>query len=189
VEWEVTFPLDSGGDGDNNGAVKEQEEKEELNVRNGQSLRGLLPFFCHDITPRDVRVPAYSPSKPHPCGALGVDNIVILVRDKATLDRVTPIYERALGPQKMLSGDGRAVMFRVGRVKEPEVESGLEKHAVVWLRVATLEKDVEYLGGREFCVRSVLLVGEGRATVIGGNDDEEDLYLDLGMEVSCVQVS
>lgn len=182
VEWEVTFPLVtenmvSSAAGNEDADAKKREE-DEVNLRNGQSLRGLLPFFCHDITPRDVRVPAYSPSKPHPCGALGVQDIDILVRDKVTLDRITPIYERVLGPQEILSEDldGKAVKFHLGRVKEPGVESPLGKDVAVWLRVATSEPDIKCLSGREFCVRSVLVVGEGKATVIGGNGEEEDLY-------------
>lgn len=48
VQWEVTFPQ---------GAP-----------------RGALPFWCHDITPREWRVPVENNSKgvSHPCGAKGI---------------------------------------------------------------------------------------------------------------------
>jgi hypothetical protein len=43
------------------------------------TLRGEAPFFCHDITPRDLRVPFSEESTSHPSGAYGVKGFKIFV--------------------------------------------------------------------------------------------------------------
>jgi len=55
LQWEVTFPA-------------------------GDVQRGDAPFWCHDVTPRDLRVPAGGGAALHPSGALGVDRLVLVVR-------------------------------------------------------------------------------------------------------------
>ena len=66
VKWEVTFPV----------------------VGNGYQ-RGAIPFFCHDVTPRNVRVPFSEESITHPNGAHGVDELYIYVAE----DRVSALAE------------------------------------------------------------------------------------------------
>ena len=62
-----------------------------------------VPFFCHDITPRVLRVPNHPDAHPdqpnittHPCGATGIAGLVIEVAEP-TLERATKIYEAILG--------------------------------------------------------------------------------------------
>jgi hypothetical protein len=54
--------------------------------KGGQGIRGKVPFFCHDITPYDVRVPLDKARITHPCGALGIRQLSIIVRDQAILN-------------------------------------------------------------------------------------------------------
>ncbi|TKA80647.1 hypothetical protein B0A55_01858 [Friedmanniomyces simplex] len=54
VKWEVTFPL---------GAE-----------------RGEVPFWCHDVTPRERRVPVGEENTDHPCQAIGMSRVTIEVR-------------------------------------------------------------------------------------------------------------
>ena len=61
LKWKVTFPL-------------------------GVS-RGELPFFCHDITPRELRVPSNANSTKHPSGATGIKMMRITLLE----DRVEPL--------------------------------------------------------------------------------------------------
>ncbi|KAK3067479.1 hypothetical protein LTR53_015630 [Teratosphaeriaceae sp. CCFEE 6253] len=49
LKWKVTFPL---------GAA-----------------RGEVPFWCHDVTPRERRVPVNADNTKHPCGAVGMAGI------------------------------------------------------------------------------------------------------------------
>ncbi|KAL3422740.1 glyoxalase bleomycin resistance protein dioxygenase superfamily [Phlyctema vagabunda] len=63
LQWKVTVPEDS-------------------------VQRGELPFFCHDVTPRDLRVPVSQESTTHPSGAYGVKQLAVLVDDKKVEDLV-----------------------------------------------------------------------------------------------------
>ncbi|KAK5708172.1 hypothetical protein LTR97_000712 [Elasticomyces elasticus] len=51
LKWKVTFPL---------GAE-----------------RGEVPFWCHDVTPRERRVPVSEENTNHPCGATGMFSVVV----------------------------------------------------------------------------------------------------------------
>ena len=85
VKWKVTFPQ-----------LGEGEDKFQ---------RGELPFFCHDITPRCLRVPISKENTTHPSGAYGINSIRVFVPEnrvpvlveayKAILDTLpgTSIYE------------------------------------------------------------------------------------------------
>jgi hypothetical protein len=59
VKWKVTFPhLGEGED---------------------RFQRGELPFFCHDITPRSLRVPITKEHTTHPSGAYGIRQVCVFV--------------------------------------------------------------------------------------------------------------
>ncbi|KAL1634639.1 hypothetical protein SLS58_010581 [Diplodia intermedia] len=47
--------------------------------------RGLAPFWCHDVTARELRVSASAQGLRHPCGALGISNIFVHTPDIARL--------------------------------------------------------------------------------------------------------
>lgn len=51
LRWKVTFPKDIE--------------------------RGAVPFWCHDLTPRECRVPVDDNNSNHPCGALGMAGVAI----------------------------------------------------------------------------------------------------------------
>ncbi|KAK3109876.1 hypothetical protein LTR53_016412 [Teratosphaeriaceae sp. CCFEE 6253] len=53
LKWKVTFPL---------GAT-----------------RGEVPFWCHDVTPRDRRVPVNADNTKHPCGVVGMAGVTTKV--------------------------------------------------------------------------------------------------------------
>lgn len=44
--------------------------------------RGLVPFFCHDITPRSLRVPVAEEYITHPCGAEGIKALTVCVPEE-----------------------------------------------------------------------------------------------------------
>ena len=71
VKWEVTFPAPG-------------------------LPRGLLPFFCHDTTPRGVRVPITEEAVTHPSGVYGIKSLKVKVpgKDAGVLAKV---YEAVLG--------------------------------------------------------------------------------------------
>jgi hypothetical protein len=95
VQWAVTFPLGSHG---------------------GQAVRGRVPFFCHDITDRSVRVPLSTERTTHASGALGVHELTVIVRDKDLLAETRDVYAKLFGRSGVRRGD--EVCFQVGRVRD-----------------------------------------------------------------------
>lgn len=97
LKWKVTFPEDT-------------------------VTRGMVPFWCHDVTPREWRVPAIDGNTHHPCGAVGMDGIVIEIVN----DQVGRI-DRALGA---ITEEGRkgknafptGTPFDIGRTQGPTIE-------------------------------------------------------------------
>lgn len=70
------------------------------------------PFFCYDVTSRDVRVPFDDKEKTsHPCGAFRVAAVEILV-PKVQIGAYAKLYSSILGlPPEALSGQGRETSF------------------------------------------------------------------------------
>lgn len=114
VKWAVTFPKGDSG---------------------GQKVRGRIPFFCHDITQRSVRVPLSKENTTHPCGALGITQLSIIVRDQDLL------YETKKALASLL-GDG-APSFQATRVRDVE---GLAGGAKIILRLPHGEAETENTG-------------------------------------------
>ncbi|KAF2830359.1 hypothetical protein CC86DRAFT_367140 [Ophiobolus disseminans] len=117
VKWAVTFPKGEKG---------------------GQDVRGRIPFFCHDTTPRNTRVPLSVEKTTHPCGALGVQQLTIIVKDRALLDETRQTYAAVLGDEGIQRGD--EIYFQAGRVCEVE---GLESRPKLVLRLPKDKKEFE----------------------------------------------
>lgn len=117
VKWAVTFPRGDKG---------------------GQDVRGRIPFFCHDITSRDTRVPLSEEKTSHPCGALGVQELTIIVKDKALLNDTRHAYAAILSDDGVQRGD--EVAFQAGRVCEAK---GLETRPSIVLRLPKDKKEYE----------------------------------------------
>ena len=109
VRWAVTFPKGENG---------------------GQSSRGRVPFFCHDITERQVRVPLSQEKTTHPSGILGVKELTVVVSDKKALKETGDVYAKLFGKEGVQRGD--EVYFQGTRVKDVE---GLDEGARVVLRL------------------------------------------------------
>ena len=75
------------------------------------------PFFCYDVTSRDVRVPFEDEEETrHPCGAAGVAAIEILV-PQAKIDAYVKLYSSILGssPEALDERDrGKGLVFQIG---------------------------------------------------------------------------
>ncbi|KAG9237076.1 hypothetical protein BJ875DRAFT_454838 [Amylocarpus encephaloides] len=105
VKWEVTF----------------------LSLPDGASYqRGTLPFFCHDVTPRELRVPCADANVVHPSGAQGVKSLTIYVTEdlvqelRKAYSAVTGVEEKSEGAFEVpsLYGDGTTTIY----VKVPKDE-------------------------------------------------------------------
>jgi hypothetical protein len=82
---------------------------------------GRLPFWCDDVTPRDLRVP--KPTK-HPSGVKAVKKITILVDSEREQERLTKLYKKILGAEEITvgtpSGGDVSIDIRVAENKEEQ---------------------------------------------------------------------
>ena len=148
VAWAVTFPKGEKG---------------------GQGIRGKVPFFCHDVTPRNVRVPLDKARTAHPCGALGVRQFSIIVRDQAMLDETKTVYESIIG----YAGreDYREISFLLGRVQQVEKLKG---GAEIVLRLPKNEEERKRIAERGFWYGDVILATDAKAGKAGGTRERLD---------------
>jgi hypothetical protein len=137
VAWAVTFPKGEKG---------------------GQGIRGKVPFFCHDITPRNVRVPLDEAKTTHPCGALGVRQITIIVRDRAMLEETRKAYEAIVGRAEKATDD--EISFILGRVQEV---GACEGGAEIVLRLPQKEEERGRVAQRGFWYGDVVLTTDAKS--------------------------
>ncbi|KAH5332118.1 hypothetical protein HBI12_055130 [Parastagonospora nodorum] len=114
VKWAVTFPKGENG---------------------GQKTRGRIPFFCHDITDRSIRVPLSKENTTHPCGALGITQLSIIARDQDLLDETKKALTSLLDEVEL-----GAPSFRAARVRDVE---GLDSGAKIAVRLPHGEEETE----------------------------------------------
>lgn len=83
MKWEVTFP-------------------------SKDVARGVVPFWCFDVTPRERRVPMEEAATRHPCGAESVE--LCLIVGEGEVRRWAGVYESIMGVQARPGEDGRMVL-------------------------------------------------------------------------------
>ncbi|KAI8935569.1 hypothetical protein NX059_008138 [Plenodomus lindquistii] len=143
VKWAVTFPQGEKG---------------------GQTVRGRIPFFCHDITPRNVRVPLDDVKTTHSSGALSVRQLVVLVKDRALLDDTKRAYSSILGVQGQ--EEENEISFQVARVQEV---NGLVGGAKITLRLPMNQEEVKQTDKSGFAYGNVVLGAIASSTKLQGS--------------------
>lgn len=149
VKWAVTFP--SGDKG-------------------GQDVRGRIPFFCHDITPRSVRVPLNDENTAHACGALGVRQLTVIARDRNVLGETRRTYTSILGDDGIERGD--EVNFRAGRVNEV---TNLDVGPTITLRLPQTKEEFKQVERSGFVYGDVVLGAKARSGKILGARERLDI--------------
>ncbi|KAJ4331070.1 hypothetical protein N0V95_009952 [Ascochyta clinopodiicola] len=160
VKWAVTFPKGENG---------------------GQASRGRVPFFCHDVTERQVRVPLSEEKTAHPSGILGVKELTVIVRDERLLEETRGVYARLFGNEGVKKGD--EVFFQAKRVKDVE---DLDAGAKVVLRLPKDEDESKKLENTGYWYGDVVFAapaGQGKTTgsrerLDGGDEDVQGLYVE-----------
>lgn len=140
VKWAVTFPKGEHG---------------------GQATRGRVPFFCHDITERSVRVPLAEEKTAHPSGVLGVFSLTVIVKDGKALENARAVYGSLFGASEDVDD---VVKYRTARVV-PVSELKSTGGAQINLRVNREGEENEDLNERGFWYGDVILAakaGEGK---------------------------
>ncbi|KAK5122341.1 hypothetical protein LTR85_004252 [Meristemomyces frigidus] len=83
---------------------------------------GAVPFWCHDLTPRERRVPAFDGNTYHPCGAVGVADILVDLGEK-DFERVCLALPAVANLPEV--GDAAYTVstpFEIGRPEEPRIK-------------------------------------------------------------------
>lgn len=117
-----------------------------------------FPFFCHDVTPRSIRVPFDDKKKTnHLCGAVGVSSIEIIV-PQSRFEEYTTLYGQVLGASPLVDEPGTAqkLNFQIGL---PVQDFGPSS---ICLRSEQDEMDQDWLRDRGTGIRRLLLSVVGR---------------------------
>ncbi|KAL6712263.1 hypothetical protein ACN47E_000140 [Coniothyrium glycines] len=147
VKWAVTFPKGERG---------------------GQGVRGRVPFFCHDVTPRDVRVPLAGENITHKCGVLGVRSLSVVVKDEGVMEVTRVAYERLFGEVgKDVNGE---LHYQAGQVKQVDGLHG----ATIILRLAKSEEERKKVESTGFWYGDVVLSARARDDKVAGTREKLD---------------
>ncbi|KIW96374.1 uncharacterized protein Z519_03443 [Cladophialophora bantiana CBS 173.52] len=149
------------------------------------------PFFCHDVTDRNLRVP-YSEkeiSETHPCGARGILSVEVLVPEEK-IDSYIRLYTSVLGMKPKVQGGYRyspitSVSFLLSTPNPDEKAMRRLKGRVgVVIRAPRDEEDEAWLKERGVGIREVRLFAEAK-----GEDEVDEIPLDSeGIGASLVLV-
>ncbi|KAF2277154.1 uncharacterized protein EI97DRAFT_466680 [Westerdykella ornata] len=183
IGWSVIFPSEDAISLPTWESREEQDQEEQDQQQKKKSIRGLVPFFCHDLTPRPLRVPVHPDATAdaaadaaaadrqagktrHPCGALGLLELCVLVAHEEVYHQVKKIYTRLFGEARILGGGGEGeeeaeAVFTTSR-PIPGISPVLETAAPrIRLRLARSEAEKEKVrvrgAGSGFCVCDVVL--------------------------------
>ncbi|KAF2427672.1 hypothetical protein EJ08DRAFT_680818 [Tothia fuscella] len=134
VKWKVTFP-------------------------STEVVRGALPFWCHDVTPRENRVPLKGSAKytDHPSRAVGIKSIT-LAAPSDDVPRLKNAYSDILGVNEVYNKDARYEYT----IKSP-VEGFGNPTIAFNTAISTMEvKAVKHNGGPGICELVLRVDGEGQ---------------------------
>ncbi|KZM25709.1 hypothetical protein ST47_g3115 [Ascochyta rabiei] len=151
VRWAVTFPKGENG---------------------GQASRGRVPFFCHDITDRQVRVPLSEEKTAHSSAVLGVKELTVVVRDEGLLEETRAVYARLFGNEGVKRGN--ELSFQAQRVRDVE---GLDGGAKLVLRLPKDEHESRKLENTDYWYGDVVFAAPaGQGKTLGSRErlDEDD---------------
>ncbi|KAH8423145.1 uncharacterized protein LDX57_000899 [Aspergillus melleus] len=111
-----------------------------------------VPFFCHDVTDRKVRVPRV-PESGHPSGVVGIKAIEVVVPGKE-IDAFAELYTAVLGVEERTTEGGD----REFALRAPGTE---EETGVVRVRASRTEEDERYLKERGVGVSALVFRVQG----------------------------
>ena len=82
--------------------------------------RGTVPFFCHDVTPRDRRARGTPSNTTHPSGAIGMSGVLLEVKGESLHSQLTGATAAILDKDLNKNGPfGLSVPHRVEGAKKP----------------------------------------------------------------------
>ncbi|KAH7346674.1 glyoxalase-like domain-containing protein [Rhexocercosporidium sp. MPI-PUGE-AT-0058] len=158
VKWTVTWPVVSTG-----------------------YQRGELPFFCHDVTARSVRVPVSEEATTHPSGVYGIKQLTLFVPET----RVRPL-SRAYAAISGVSDSSTEVscgsfhLKRLAKVEGTEdAHFNLQAPTAEWQVDSMRERDGVFLGSLDFGGQISSDGTESFSRIDDGKGGMGKIYVDL----------
>ncbi|OAP57976.1 hypothetical protein AYL99_07066 [Fonsecaea erecta] len=149
------------------------------------------PFFCHDVTDRNLRVPYTEKeiSDTHPCGARGIVSVEVLVPEEK-IESYIRLYTSVLGVKPKVQGGYRyrpntSVSFLLSTPNpDEEAMKRLKGRVGVVIRAPRDQDDEAWLKERGVGIREVRLFAEAKS-----EDEVDEMALDSeGIGASLVLV-
>ena len=107
VKWKLSRPIPAS------------EASAGTDIVSASGHRKDLPFFTHDVTERDVRVPFNDETKTtHPCGAVGISTVEV-VFPGARYSEYVKLYESVLGVSARSIGGSSGIQSHDFKVESP----------------------------------------------------------------------
>ncbi|PVH71155.1 hypothetical protein DL98DRAFT_521222 [Cadophora sp. DSE1049] len=160
VKWTVTTPVTTTG------------------YQSGQ-----LPFFCHDVTPRSVRVPVSDEAVTHPSGAYGIKQLTIFV-EESKIGTLSQAYAAITGVPNPFKDDSYGI-FNLKRLTEVEgtknVQFSLQTPTQQWQVDSTKESGGVFLGALTFGGRVASGDTESSSRIDDGKGGMGEVRLDRDM--------
>ncbi|GAD98140.1 hypothetical protein ANI_1_2624014 [Paecilomyces variotii No. 5] len=168
VAWQTTRPISI------------ESVSTETSSSTSSLFRTDLPFFCHDVTPRQVRVPFDNEEiTTHPCGAVGTAAVEVVVPEDQ-YDAYIKSYSVVLGAEpRKLGAATDGAEFLVGS----PVPVGIQRPRV-WVHAPRTAIDEEWVRERGASIRSFTVAVDGReghgSVALGGDGVASTIRLEWG---------
>jgi len=147
------------------------------------------PFYCHDVTDRNLRVPYSDPSiSKHPCGAVGILSVEVVVPE-THIDRYMTLYSSVSGAAPKVHGGYRympttSVSFPLSS-PDPDAMRGLRGRVGIEIHAPRDGEDDAWLKERGVGIREVRIFVPAE-----GQDEVDERPLDSeGIGASLVLVA
>lgn len=142
---------------------------------------GQLPFFCHDVTPRSVRVPVSDEAVTHPNGVYGIKQLTIFV-DESKIGTLTRAYG-AIAGVPISSPDDSQGSFNLNRLAEVDgtktAQFNLRTPTRQWQVDSMAERGGVFLGSLTFGGLVASGKAESSSRIGYGKDGTGEVSLDL----------
>lgn len=161
---------------------EEEEEEGEGEDEKSSFVGGEAPFWCLDRTPRGLRVPYQgegTESARHPCGVLGVRDILVAVGEERLFRMLKATYDALQGEEGKKSTSGEEGFSWNLHVPEIDGDKAGEKKRT--LSLIKIEEEAGARKGKKDVYVKLSLFTSASSTRIGGKLGNEDWMMEFDL--------
>ncbi|CCX32269.1 glyoxalase-like domain-containing protein [Pyronema domesticum] len=96
IRINYSVPVERGRKNPGGAEIRYTITAPEPSITTQHNSHGQIPLWCHDLTPRDRRVPLTMDNTDHPCGAIGIAQLTLRVHASSKAD-YTDLYSAIMG--------------------------------------------------------------------------------------------